>query len=237
MLYSRLTGLVTIFTFEESRSTGRAASISDPFLLPLADDENPSYDLGGNHNSSHRNPHISAMVLKPLEYKSQFDSSPTERGKLYVEKGIKFYQLNILYNDLALMERLYAGKAAGINIQVQAPDTRTLVQVSKSSARVIDDFIVPNVLAIEELQDQLKLEGQYLRRGGSMDSSKATEDPLTINFEWLRDAIEDSPSESHRSGGQRTRAAVTVDEYKELLSAGIIEAATSDSAGIKPLCV
>lgn len=146
LLYSRLTGLTIVFTLQHPESSpDQALSISDPFLLPVAEWADGILGRQLTHLSvGLTSVPINSIALRTVSYGFTHKNPPSGLGQLYVESEIKFYQLNILFQDLSLSECLYAEAVAGLNLDIHLPSLQPQKGLPKSSAKVFDDFIVPD---------------------------------------------------------------------------------------------
>ena len=195
LLYSRLTGLTTVFTFQYARShSNLAPSASDPYLLPLANDGLDISTLGATPHVLHRSSRISAMVLKAVDFQSPRDYIPSGLGQIYSESGIVFYQLSLLTNDLALSEGLYVVVPSDFKAEVCLPKTISRSVIAKTPAKVFSDFVVPNGYVDWEYEDLSSIPTANEEPDVESRASLAVhqEDPYTISFEWLESEIQDA---------------------------------------------
>lgn len=192
LLYSRLTGLTNVFTFQHSKSySNLAQSSSDPYLLPLPNGGPDVLAPRTNPYGSHRNSRVTAIILKAMKYESPQGSIPSGLGQIYFERDVAFYQLSLLTNDLALSECLYAELPNEFKTELCPPDTISRLKIAKTPAQVHSDFIVPNGYLDRDVED--------LPHNGTADEGSDTdnqaslavldEDPCTISFEWLENEI------------------------------------------------
>ena len=195
LLYSRLTGLTTVFTFHYARShSNLAPSASDPYLLPLPNDGLDTSTLGARPYVFHRSSRISAMVLKTLDFQSPQGSIASGLGEIYSETGVVFYQLSLLTNDLALSECLYAVVPNDFKEEVCAPKIISRPVIAKTPAKVFSDFIVPNGYVDWEYEDSPYIATAEEDPGVQGRASLAVhqEDLYTISLEWLENEIHDA---------------------------------------------
>ena len=195
LLYSRLTGLTTVFTFQYARShSNLAPSASDPYLLPLPNDGLDTSTLGASPHVLHRTSRISAMVLKALDFQSPQGSIASGLGQIYSESGVVFYQLSLLTNDLALLECLYVVVPSDFKAEVCPPKTISRSVIAKTPAKVFSDFIVPNGYVDWEYEDLSSIptaeEKPEVESRASLTVHQ--EDPYTISFEWLESEIQNA---------------------------------------------
>lgn len=112
-------------------------------------------------------------------------------GQIYFEKDVAFYQLSLLTNDLALTECLYAELPNEFRLEVCPPNTISRLEVAKTPAKILSDFIAPNGYVDRDGED---LPSNGTADEGSDTDSQASlavreEDPCTISFEWLDNEI------------------------------------------------
>ena len=195
LLYSRLTGLTTVFTFQYARShSNLAPSASDPYLLPLPNDGLDTLTLGASPHVLYRSSRISAMVLKALDFQSPQGSIASGLGQNYSESGVVFYQLSLLTNDLALSECLYVVVPNDFKAEVCPPETISRSVIAKTPAKVFSDFIVPSGYVDWEYEELPYIPTAEEEPDVESRASLAVhqEDPYTISFEWLESEIQDA---------------------------------------------
>lgn len=192
LLYSRLTRLTNVFTFQYEKShSPLAPSASDPYLLPLPEIGLDDLGSSANPHVSHRNPTISAVIFKALKYESPQGSIISGLGQIYLENDVTFYQLSLLTNDLALLECLYAEVQTDFEAELCLPNTVSRLEIAKTPSHIVSDFIVPdgyvdreyevsshNASAEEESDDQS-------RAGLALPHW----DMWTISFIWLDNEV------------------------------------------------
>lgn len=150
----------------------------------------------------------------------------SEIRELYVDKHVQFYQLVILYNDLALSERLYVGSSAGSSIEIGVPDIILRSESSKTSAPDIDDFIVEDGIAYEETNvTRPDFSTQLSQRPVFKRPMRSAKESWTINLGWLRKEMQYPPPQ-----------AVPFDDYLERLYTAL-DKISKISGGIKTLYV
>ena len=195
LLYSRLTGLTTVFTFQYASSPSNSTpSASDPYLLPLHNDALDTSTFEASPYVLHRSSKISAMVLKALDFESPQGSIASGLGQIYSESGVVFYQLSLLTNDLALSECLYVVVPNDFKAEVCPPETINRSVIAKTPAKVFDDFIVPNGYVDWEYEDLPYISTAEEETDFESRASLTVhqEDPYTISFEWLESEIQDA---------------------------------------------
>ena len=181
LLYSRLTSLVTVYTFQYVHSQGRAISMLDPYILPLAreDDSRERLESIDDRNRSS----LSTLVLRPLTYGSLTNSAASGLAQQYMDEGCQFYQLTKFNNNLEISERLYVQPPIQPSASLQAPRVRTRRQEPKTPSMHKEFFFVPDGIVLEET---LNVMNDAAFEATSLALPKeAEEDPRTINLEWL----------------------------------------------------
>ena len=192
LLYSRLTGLTNAFTFHYTRSYSNSAlSASDPYFLPLPKDVPDVLALRASGYGSHGGPRILAINLRAIKYESPRSSIISGLGKIYFENHVKFYQLSLLTNDLALSECLYAEVPNEFTGELWPPNTISRLEIAKTPARILDDFIVPNGYVDRDNEDSphnLTVEKESDAESGASFAALG-EVLCTISLEWLENEI------------------------------------------------
>ena len=195
LLYSRLTGLTTVFTFQCARShSNLAPSASDPYLLPLPSDGVDTSSLRASPHVLHRSFRISTMVLKALDFQSPQGSIASGLGQIYCESGVVFYQLSLLTNDLALSECLYVVVPNDFRAEVCPPEIISRSVIAKTPAKIFSDFIVPSGYVDWEYEDlpYIPTAEEELDVESRANLAVHQEDLYTISFEWLESEIQDA---------------------------------------------
>ena len=188
LLYSRLTGLTNVFTFQYARSySNLTPSTSDPYFLSMPHDEPYVPISKGNPCVSHTSSKISALSIKAVKYESPMGSIPSGLGQIYLENDLIFYQLSLLTNDLTLTECLYVDVHNDLEADLRPPDIVNRFEIAKTPANIISDFIVPDGYVDQEYEDS---QHHSSAKGESDAESGASlalhyEDPYTIPFDWL----------------------------------------------------
>lgn len=174
LLYSRLNGMIVVFTIQSPQSsTSQAISTSDPLLLSFS---NMRPALG-----------INDLAFRAVPYGFNHTKHPSGSGQLYFESGVKFYKLVIFFYDMSLSESLYAEAIEGSDIKIDSPSSRTRKTKLMTPARVSDDFIIADGFedddsaeAPSEVNDERLLEPETSSRSRLSDQKARS-----INFEWL----------------------------------------------------
>lgn len=191
LLFSRLTGLINVFTFQWARSSILAPCASDPYLLPLPKYELDVVALKADRQGSHRSPKISAITFGALKYETPQGSTLSGLGHICFEKNVAFYQLSLLTNDLALSESLYAQVPKEFEAELCVPNTISRLETAKTPARILCDFIVPNGYVDQDYEDSAHHRTAEEKSDAESRVSPAMleEDPRTISFEWLESEL------------------------------------------------
>ena len=115
-------------------------------------------------------------------------------GKIFHENGVAFYQLNLLTNDLALSECLYAEVHNSFKAELCPPNTVRHSHIAKTPSKTFDEFIVPDGYIDQEYEaspdDCAADEVSETENRASL--VVPNEDPHTISFEWLENEIHDT---------------------------------------------
>ncbi|KAK3170886.1 hypothetical protein OEA41_002970 [Lepraria neglecta] len=200
LLYSRLSGLVTVFAFQDAMSLSKQAlSALDPYSLELSTEEKSVLRSDRDAHDLHTDTRISDVVLKAVPNDNPDEYMPSCQGQSLVTERVNYYQLSILTHDLALSEGLYAEVDEDSRFSIDPPDTRTRREFSKTPVKVLDDFIVPDVFDDHDYQSsEERLESpsaQHDLEHGKARSIKPDEDPWTISLGWLEKEVHASLSE------------------------------------------
>lgn len=238
VLYSRFTGLSTVFTFELSPS-GIPLSASDPYILPSVA-QLPLDNISPNLNipSSAEQP-LSSITLRAINYEDQTKSTPSGLGAFYQTKNVKFFQLSILCGDLSLTQCLYAGQPAPGSIPIHSPRFQACPDALEGQAiSFAEDFIVPNTSVIDYGND-LSTE-IYSESDDTVDATaniwNAEEDPLTLNFEWLERGFESCAVKSSTPNKNKSHSR-SLGKCIELVRSATVSMLNTDAPTIKSLYV
>ncbi len=237
LLYSRLTGLTTVYTFQMSPSPSDfPLSASDPYVLRLSNTVNESDEpLAATHLTQCKT--ISTLVLKNVEYGLRSTSTPSGPGYHYAKGNVKFYQLSTLFNDLTVQQSLYASAPAGHIRPIRPPDFEVHIELRKSALVVEDSFIVPN--GGEKSQGpKSHTRLKVLRtREPLMDYESASDegDPWTLNFGWLERHVQSFGSSSWAIGRTTSPVAQSFDDVLNVIKSVIVDNPTCGEPGIKLL--
>ena len=223
LLYSRLTDLTNVFTFQYTRShSNLTPSASDPYLLPLPKHE-PDLVSRANGHVSHGSSRISAMVLKAVKYESPQDSIASGPGQIYFENGVVFYQLSLLNNDFALSECLYAEMQNEVEAEVRPPDTVSRLELAKTPAHIVSAFIVPDGYSYQDYEDSPHNSTAEEESGAESHLSLAVvhKDPCTISFEWLENEIQSTLASASPSTGFYESLEFLLNELEDRFTSGV----------------
>ena len=232
LLYSRLTGLTSVFAFHCSRSQSNLAPYaSDPYILTLPNDEPGTFTSRATSFGSHRSPRISAIILKAIRYESPQGSVLSGLGKIFHENGVAFYQLSLLTNDLALSECLYAEVHNNFKAELCPPNTIRHSHIAKTPAKSFDEFIVPDGYIDREYEDSPddRADEEVSEAENQASLVVPNEDPHTISFEWLDNEIHDTSNNAFPT--------VVFDESLELLRNAIEDKMSSGNMTTESLYV
>ena len=239
ILYSRLTALSTVFSFQVSIAPpGLPLSVSDPILLPLSRESQDEYIPIRSLSSSTKEPSVTTLELNVVKYDTLDDSSPAGLWNQYRESGVRFYQLSILYNDLSLRECLYASQLTSDFTQLQLPTTRNLAETRKTPTKVIEHgFIVPNLLSSNDYEDSVLPPVSQEHKKGKTTAQilHSVEDPWTLNFEWLERKICELSPGSSAAQVPKPKPGTPFEGWMELIRSAIVEKVTDTASGIETL--
>lgn len=241
ILYSRLTALSTVFSFQISIAPpGLPLSVSDPFLLPLIHKGQDRYIPTRSGHNSTEEPSVTTLELNLVKYDILDDSGPAGLVNQYRESGVRFYQLTILYNDQSLRECLYASQLTSDSTQLQLPRTRKLAETLKTPKKLIEHgFILPDRLSLEDYEDLIlpPMSREHKTRKTIAETLHSDEDPWTLNFEWLERKISDLSPLSSASQVSKYKSGIPLDDCLELIRSSIVEKVTDRTSGIQTLYV
>lgn len=237
ILYSRLTALSTVFSFQISTAPpGLPLSGSDPILLPLSREGQDKYIPISSGCNSTKEPAITTVELNIVKFDTLDDSMPPGLGNQYREGGVRFYQLTLLYSDLSLHECLYASQLTSDFTQLRLPSTRGLEKTRRTPTQVIEHgFIVPNRLSYEDYENLTfpPVSQQHKIGKTTAETLPYDEDPWTLNFEWLERKISEFSPES--LAAQVLEYKPETDECLEMIRSTIVEKVTDNTSGIETL--
>ncbi|KAL9129087.1 MAG: hypothetical protein Q9217_002359 [Psora testacea] len=165
---------------------GRAISASDPYIIQAPDCQRNAERT--THPLLSMDRRICTLSLQPLKYRSLNGRPASGLAQQYMDHGVKFYQLSVLYGDLSVSEGLYVHSLRGREMEIAEPTRKTRPKVVKTPLQLQDDFILPNGIAHEELLSsidvnlpmQLSTQDLAVPNAGSL---------RTIDLKWLAESI------------------------------------------------
>lgn len=182
LLYSRFTGLKTLFTLHQARHC--PSSDFNPYLVRI-----PSHDNSEATCCST----IVFQVLRQDEY-SHFTGN--EGDSPYQKNGVRLLRCLIMDGDLSLREVYLVTSLPGVLPQtLEALRSLSRPRPPRSSYRIADNFIIPNGLLDDDAQERPVQSGsssiQDLTNLSDVKHRDLSlqKDQWTINFEWLREYI------------------------------------------------
>ncbi|KAK0514439.1 hypothetical protein JMJ35_003056 [Cladonia borealis] len=177
LLYSRLSGLIMNFAFHRKTSSSeQALSAVDPYIFRLSVEYCGFPRSGAVAYNTDIGSQISDIIIKVLHYNHRNPSVRLGRGETELGNHTMFYQLSVLLHDSTLSEVLCAEVEAGSTVQIHPPDVVNRKSLSKSSAKVFDDFIVPDEYCHQQGR------GRPIRPPSSERS--ATDTPCSDEYQW-----------------------------------------------------
>lgn len=226
MVYSSLTNFSTVFTFGLSQSlAGFPQSLSDPYVFPLYSKDNDGNALAEQNDFYGKGLSIIDLDLQSIDYEYRVGSMASGLGSVYQAGGVRFFQLNTLYNDMSLCQCLYVGLSATDPMHVETPQTQQLRKPPKPLARVLmDDFIVPDQYLVDDYEEL------YLQRFPQLVGNEVVktqhlppdEDPRTLDFEWLEKYLRVSSSPSGLDNA-RSLPGVPFEQCLDLIQSTIMD--------------
>ncbi|KAL2041108.1 hypothetical protein N7G274_006052 [Stereocaulon virgatum] len=200
LLYSRMSGLVTVIAFQCAMPSSEQCPFAlDPYPLELSMEEVGIARSARNILNIHTKPRILAVVLQPVLHRTPIEYMPSNLGQFGVTESVNYYQLSILTHDLTLFEKLYVEMNEASSFSDDLPSTRTRRGFPKTPAHVFDDFMVPDGFDNEGYQSsEENEEGPNVQRDFQCvkaESTKPDEDPWTITLGWLEKETHDLLSE------------------------------------------
>ena len=239
LLYSRLTGLTTVYTFQKSPATiGLSQSTSDPYALNLSNVVDKSAHLATTARPVQQKS-ISTLMLQKLEYAIRPGYGSSGKGNQYMKGNVRFYQLSTLFNDLSIEQSLYASAPSGRITSIHPPDI-TLLAVPKLSAKTaIDRFIVPDGILDE---DMIKSHDESNNIGSKErmieeDSASGADGQWTVNFQWLERHLHSFAPRSCSLERITSPIAKSFEGVLEILQSVLGHKPNSDESGIRLLYV
>ncbi|KAL9639747.1 MAG: hypothetical protein Q9164_000718 [Protoblastenia rupestris] len=189
----------------------------------LEEEENPAQEGDENEGTIQplSNPvrRTVALILQSLLYGSLYGHPASDLAQHYSEKRVIFFQLSTLYNDLSVSESLYVRSPLEAGFEIDEPNVRTRLEVSKTPLQLHDDFIVPDGIAHEECFSTKGVETGWRESPQELTGSTA-EDLRTINLEWLVERMRSGLATNQEQPEQ------IIEPFESVL--GIIEAMIKD---------
>ena len=126
-----------------------------------------------------------------MKYETPKGSFPSGLGQIRFINDVTFYQLSILTNDLALSECLYVDVQHGFEAELCPPNTISRLEIAKTPAKVLDDFLVPHGYVDRDYEDSppTGTPGEAPDPESQASIAVLNEDRYTISFEWLENEI------------------------------------------------
>lgn len=239
LLYSRLTGLTTVYTFQILPSPlDLPISASDPYFLGLSNpidiSEKPVIAPCLTQWKA-----ISSLVLRDVEYNVRPGSTPSGPGLQYAKGNVRFYQLCTLFNDLSIEQSLYASTPAGRITLIHPPDFEVQIAPTKSAKIIKNSFIVPHGVS-DGKRSYLHTDSSLVHEGERMmgeDSNSDDGDPWTVNFEWLERHIQSFTPSSLTLGRPTSPVVKSFSDLLDIMQSVIANDPIPEEPGIKLLYV
>ncbi|KAL8695294.1 MAG: hypothetical protein Q9218_000193 [Villophora microphyllina] len=185
VLYSRLTGLKTVFTFESGKGISRiVSSAPDPYILP------------GVTCGSQPMPTYATLLLRAVNVEVSDHRSGEHLDTAIEANDISFLKCWTLTGDLSLHECFLAHSSLTSHLSLEASGSLGRRPVAKSTYKIQEDFIVPNGYVQDPLSVRLIYAGRprsdipSLRSGQYLPNSRSQR---TINLEGLAQFTSLSP--------------------------------------------
>lgn len=195
LLYSRLSGLIMNFTFHHKNySSEQALSAVDPYIFKLNMEDIGLPRSGAVAYNSSTGPQISDIIIKALRHNPRHPSVHLGKSENEPKKPTVFYQLSVLLRNSTLSEVLCAEVEAVSTVQIPSPNVVMRKLPSKSSAIVLDGFIVPDEVCRQ--QHHYNPEhglGEPIHQSSSEHTATETPNPdeyqWALSLEWLQIAV------------------------------------------------
>lgn len=205
LLYSRLTGLKTLFTLRRTSHF-------------LSSDFNP-YTVQIRSNDGLPSTRCTTIVLQVVPKNVSGHPTGNERDSRYQENKIHLLRCMVLNSDLTLIESYIISCCPELLPRtLQAPRSLRRPRPPKSSYRVPDHFIIPNGLLEEDAQERTTQPASSSTRGSTNLSNvkhrnlSQPKDQWTINLEWLGKYISFPVAYSLEERLQFVRSRLDVDD-------------------------
>ena len=195
LLYSRLSGLIMNFTFHHKMfSSEQALSAVDPYIFKLNMENHGLPRSGSVAYNPFTSPQMSDIVIKGLRYDRRHPSVQLRKSENELENLTVFYQLSVLWQNSTLSEVLCAEVEAVSTVPIPSPNVIIRKFPLKSSAIVLDGFIVPDDFCHQ--QHHYTPEhglGEPIHQSSSEHSATETPSPdehqWALSLEWLQIAV------------------------------------------------
>ncbi|KAL9104673.1 MAG: hypothetical protein Q9163_000416 [Psora crenata] len=232
LVRSQITGLATVFNLKFITKEERAISASDPYILQV-----PHRQDGAERTIRSLPsiiPRVYSLSLQLLKYGSLYGHPASGIAQMYMNNGVKFFQLSVLYNDLSVSEGLYTRLPGGTQIDLHEPNVKIHARETRTPLRIQDLFITPNGIAHEESLRMMYLNSSDATSPQGLLTSSA-EDMRTMNFTWLVDNI--SAIKSGLSNPQVQPGKITgqFERALEIIEENINARISSETAGVESL--
>ena len=195
LLYSRLSGLIMNFTFHHKVfPSEQALSAVDPYIFKLNTEDSGLPRSGAMTDNPYIGPRISDIIIKTLRYDHRHPSVQLGKSENELESLTVLYQLSVLSHDSTLSEVLCTEVEAVSTVPIPSPNVVIRKAPSKSSAKVLDGFIVPDEFCHQ--QHHCTPEhglGEPIHQPSSERSAIETPTPdkyqCVLSLEWLQMAV------------------------------------------------
>ena len=238
ILYSRLTGLTTVYSGQVSPPPLKLPlSNSDPYVLSLSNSVDRSNRLNTASHLIQRKP-ISTLVLRNLDYNVRSGSVPSGPGHQYLKDNIRFYQLLILYNDLSVEQSLYALTPASRNTPIHSPNFKIQAEPRGPMKVIKESFIVPNRVSDRtRMETRSELDDVRNMEHMTEESTSDAEDPWTVNFQWLERHMQNFAVSSLVVGNTTSPVVTSFGDVLKLIRSALAVEPISSESGIRLLYV
>ena len=204
LLYSRLTGLKTLFTLR--RTSHFLSSDFHPYTVQI------------RSNDGLPSTRCTTVVLQVVRKNAVGHPAGNERDSPYQENEIHLLRCIVLNSDLTLIESyIISCFPKPLPRTLQAPRSLRRPRPPRSSYRVPDHFIIPNGLLNEDAQERTTQPASSTTRGYTNSSDvkhrdlSQPKDQWTINLEWLSKHISSPVAYSLEERLQFVRSRLDVD--------------------------
>ena len=226
VLCSSLTNLQTLHMFQLANSSPKfPLSVRDPCIFSINDFEHPT-----------ANPVTISLIIAP--YTQGKTPDPTAIGQAYMKSAVRFYQLFLLSDNLCLKEYFYIEFPTEFENEIVFPNVLSRPTTPQSPYRIQDDFVVPNGILVDEIEDgEIKRAlSRYRQINNEYVSDVLKEDPWTINFEWLAKLL-NSPTSFLSSGPRHLQSYIPMSQALGLIESEASNASTTDRSELSSLYV